>query len=83
MLTSSSRPTRGRLGKRKIKHVKPALLEVRPQHSYYLIQVLAALLWGNVIRPKMFAEVSFQHLRHQPVHSTPDRGDLLENCRAI
>ncbi|EKQ61466.1 hypothetical protein WS7_08238 [Xanthomonas citri pv. malvacearum str. GSPB2388] len=33
--------------------------------------------------PEIFADMRFKHLRHQPVHGTPNRGDLLQDRSAV
>ncbi|KQR13062.1 hypothetical protein ASF90_07495 [Xanthomonas sp. Leaf148] len=51
--------------------------EVRPDQAEQVLYPLGALCIGRSGMPEVFTDMRFKHLRHQPIHCPPDRGDLL------
>lgn len=59
------------------------LFEVGPDQTEQVLHPLGALRIGCGGVPEIFADMRFKHLRHQPVHGTPNRGDLLQDRSAV
>lgn len=57
--------------------------EIGPDQAKQFLQPFGALRIGRGGMPEVFTDMRLQYLRHQPVDGPPDRGDLLQDWRAV